>query len=158
MKKIFTVSFFALASGFGAYLLVQKNKIERVVDKLKFSIKDVQNFNISGGNLKADLFLRASNPTSETISLNTGILKAEELRVYEKDTTKRLAVSDLQISEIELPANGYYDFPALSIQIPLLTGAAIALNQLTSNKSSFIDKLTIELDIKAANFKKTITI
>ena len=104
------------------------------------------------------MFLRASNPTSETISLNTGIIKAEELRVYEKDTTKILAVSDLQISEIELPAKGFYDFPALNIQIPLLTGAAIALNQLTSNKSSFIDKLTIELDIKAANFKKTITI
>lgn len=158
MKKIITIGFLAFASGFTAYALTRKKKIERVIDKLKFSIKDIRGFNISGGKLVADVYLRAKNPTKDSIELNTGIIKADKLRVYEKGTKKILAVSDLQINEILLPANGNYDFPALKVQIPLLSGAIIAINHLTSNKKNFMDKLTIELDLEAANYKKTITI
>ena len=158
MRKIILVGALATASGVGAYLATRKKKIDRVLDKLKFSVNDVQNFKLSGGKLKADLYLRAHNPTNESLDVSTGFLTADTLRVYEKGTSKALAVSSLQINQIELPAGGFYDFPALSVEIPLLRGAVIALTQLTNNKSSFIDKLTIELDVKAMNYTKTITI
>lgn len=158
MKKIVLIGFLGVVSGFAAYLAVRKKKVDRILDKLKFSVKDVKNFNISGGNLKADLYLRAQNPTKESLDISTGFLIADTLRVYEKGTKKTLAVSDLKLTEIELQAGGFYDFPALNVEIPLLTGAVIALSQLTNNKSSFIDKLTIELDVKALNYTKTITI
>ncbi|TDQ22745.1 hypothetical protein [Tenacibaculum caenipelagi] len=158
MRKIVLMGALATASGFGAYLIMKKKKIDRVLDKLTFSVKDVKNFKISSGNLKADLYLRAQNPTNESLDVSTGFLTVDTLRVYEKGTSKTLAVSDLQINQIELPAGGFYDFPALSVKIPLLTGAIIALSQLTNNKSKFIDRLTIELDVKAMNYTKTITI
>lgn len=158
MKKIITVGFLAISSGLGAYLILRKNKIERILDKLTFKIIDVRNFKIHSGNLKVDLYVRIENPTDETLSINTGILKLERLRVFEKSTKKQLAQTELQLNEIELAAKGFYDLPALNIAIPLLTGAMIALNQLTSGKGAFIKKMFFELDIKTLNYTKTFKI
>lgn len=157
-KKIIVVGFGAIAVGFSAYLIARANKVQRVIDKLTFSVKEIKRIRISGGKLKADLYLKVHNPTNDSIDLKTGVLKADELRIYEKGTTKTLAKSSLEINEVYLPAKGYFNLPAVNIQIPLLTGAVMALNQITSNKQNFLDKLTIELDLKALDYKKTIKI
>lgn len=156
LKKFLTIGFLAVGAGVGAYVATRKEEIESVVDKLKFKVKDVKNFGFSAGKLKADLYIEAINPTKNDISLNTGVLKADTLRVYEKSTNKLLAVSDLKLNQIEILSGGSYVFPKLEVKIPLITGAIIALTQLENEKTEFVERLAFELDMKALDYTQTI--
>ncbi|WP_233860892.1 hypothetical protein [Tenacibaculum piscium] len=154
-KTILAVS---VVSGIGVIALIKKNQFDKISDNLTFAIKDVRNFKIRSGRLFVDLYLTIGNPTDEALNINTGALKMETLRVYEKDTKKQLAGSNLRLSKFNLDAFGTYNLPAINFGIPLMTGAMLMLNQLQNNKVEFIDRLYFEVDLKFLSFKKTITI
>ncbi|SOU87835.1 hypothetical protein [Tenacibaculum dicentrarchi] len=154
-KTILAVS---VVSGIGVFALIKKNQFDKISDNLTFAIRDVRNFKIHSGRLLIDLSLTIGNPTNEVLNINTGALKMESLRVYEKDTKKQLAGSNLRLSKFNLDAFGTYDLPTINLGIPLMTGAMLMLNQLKNNKVEFMDRLYFEIDLKFYNFKKTITI
>lgn len=157
LNKIVGISFLSFFSGFGAYLYFQKKKIDRVLKKLKINVKGIHNLAIVGNNLTADLYLTAANPTNESVSLNTGAIQLNELRVFDKKNGKKIGISDLHLNEIVLSAHGNYDFPKLGVSIPLIVGAEIALAQLFKQKQDFLKRLRFELDITAGNLTKTIS-
>ena len=157
-KTIIGIGFIAFSAGFGAYLVTKGNKIKRVVDKLLFKVNSVKRIRISDGKLKADIYLKIENPTDENLEFKTGVLKADTVRVYERGTKKLLAESNLQINEVTILAGGYFQLPSVSVQVPLVTGAVMAINQLANKKTNIADKLTIELDLVVLNYKKTIQI
>lgn len=155
-SKLLFVGLLASASAFGAYFLLRKKQVERVVNGLKINLVNVKNFTVSLKELTADIYLQAVNTTNESLHINTGLLKVNQLRVYDNENGKQLAVTNLETSKIDIPAGGVYKLPKITVEIPLITGAVIALNELTKNKSDFMNRLNFELDLKAMNYKKTL--
>ncbi len=158
IKGLFTVGLIAVASGYGAYIYVKKQEIDEVLDKLKIYFKDIDNFRISGGKLKLNLYLKVHNPTKTDIDVDAGVVKADVLRVFEKETGKLLAFSKINVNRVVIPAGKMYDLPTLNIEIPLMQGAVLALQQVADNKTDFMERLRIELDLKAFGYTKTITL
>lgn len=155
-SKLFILGLLASASGIGTYMFLRKRKIERIVDSLKIKVVNIKNFDINLRELKADVYLQAINNTNENLNINTGVVKANQLRVYDNENSKQIAVSDLKTSKIDIPAGGIYYLPKVTVKIPLVTGAVIALNELTKKKSDFMKRLAFELDLQAMNYKKTL--
>ncbi len=135
----------------------KKEEIERIVSLLQFKLVSIKNFKFSLKQFSMDLGIRAVNPSSEDLSINTGFVKAKVIRVYEKKTGKLLAFSNLDTSKIELPSGGFYDLPSIYVEIPSLTGAQYLLNELSGkDKKDLIDKFSFELDISALGNTTTI--
>lgn len=156
IKKTLGLCFISFIAGGTAYVAVRKNQLEKVIDKLKVSIADIQNFKLSAGSLKADVFLNINNPTNIDLTLNTGLLKAKKLKVHEKGTNKVLAVSEINTNDFKILAGDTYKTPAIAIEIPLITGAILALNQITNNKKDFISNLTFDLEVSILKYSKSI--
>lgn len=155
--KLLAVGLFSFTAGFGAYALMYKNRFKTVIDNLIFKVLNITDFKINASKLSANVYLQAINTTSESISLNSGgFLKAKEIRVYDKKSTKLLAVSDLNIQDIYLAPNGFYNFPKVFVEIPLIDGALIVISQLTSQSDSFLKRLSFELDFEVLTTKQTI--
>ncbi|MFL0091438.1 hypothetical protein V3A08_07495 [Tenacibaculum maritimum] len=135
----------------------KKEQIEYIVSNLQFKLASIKNFKFSFKQFSMDLEIRAVNPTSENLSINTGFIKAKVLRAYEKKTGKLLAFSNIDTSKIDLPSGGFFDLPLIHIEIPSLTGVQYLLNELSGkDEKELIDKFSFELDIKALGVTKTI--
>ncbi|MDB0601331.1 hypothetical protein PL373_09255 [Tenacibaculum maritimum] len=142
---------------FAGFAIKKKERIEHIVDKLQFKLVSVKNFKFSFKQFSMDLVIRAVNPTSEDLSINTGFIKAKVLRVYEKKTGKLLAFSNLDTSKINLPSGGFFDLPSVYVEIPSLTGAQYLLNELSGkDKQNLIEKFSFELDVSALGKTQTI--
>ena len=141
----------------GAYAKDRKERIEQVINQLKFSLLGVKNIQLSFKQISMQVTIRASNPTSEDLSINTGFIKAKVIRVYEKKTGKLLAFSNLDTSKINLPSGGYFDLPPVQVDIPSLTGAQYLLNELSGkDQQNILQNFSFELDLTALGTTKTI--
>lgn len=143
------------------YASKKKDEIQHIVDKLQFRLSAIHNIRISFKHIALDLVLQVVNPTSEHLHINTGLVTAKVLRVYEKKTRKLLAFTNLNTHQIHIPSGGLYQLPPAHIKIPLLTGGQMVLNQLINNKQGAIDKdfaeqLAFELDLEAIGYTQTI--
>ncbi|CAL2095548.1 conserved protein of unknown function [Tenacibaculum sp. 190524A02b] len=153
-----------LALGVGAFALTsfakkKKESFEHIIEKLEFQLKSIKNFDVSLQRLRLDLDVIAVNPTKEDLYVNTGVVKAKVIRVYQKKNDKLLGISNLDTNEINIPGGGFYALPTAAVEIPLLTGGQMVLNHLLGNKDitkDFVKELRFELDIEALGNKKTI--
>lgn len=161
MKKstIIIGSITVLVGGLGLFFYQKKKEVEKIINKLEFELSSIKNIKLSFRAISLDLGIKAINPTSQDLLVNTLLVKASVLRVYEKTTGKMLAVTNIDKNAIDLPAGGSMNLPLIHIDIPLLTGAQFLLDELSKNKDTekFIKKLSFELDLKALGQTKTIT-
>lgn len=155
--KILGVSTLSFLSGFGVYALLYKQKLDKIIDNLTFSVLAIENFKINATTLSGDVFLQIKNNVFEAFSFNSNEhVFVSEIRVYESSTNKFLAVSDLSNLTIDLQPNGTYTLPKIALNINLLDGAVIALTTLQSNSKSFLNRLRFEVDLKAFSHTQTI--
>lgn len=143
------------------YANKKKDDMQRIVDKLQFRLSGIKNINLSFKYIALNLDIQAVNPTSEHLHINTGFITAKVLRVYQKETKKLLAFTNLNTHKIHIASGGFYQLPPINIKIPLITGGQMVLNQFIKNNKNdihkqFAEQLVFELDIEAVGFKKTI--
>lgn len=147
---------------FTAFATQKKEEVKRIVDKLQFRLVGLRNLAISFKHIAFDLDIKAVNPTNEHLNINTGFVKANVLRVYEKESKKLLAFTNLNTHKIIIPSGGFYQLPPAHIKIPLLTGGQMLADHLMMQKQedihkSFTSRLLFELDIEAVGQTHTIT-
>lgn len=141
------------------YVNIKKKQLENLVKHLKFKVSRITAFDLSFKYIKMDLHLQALNPTSETLYINTGFVKAKILRVYHKKTNKLLAFTNLNTSIINIPSSGVYVFAPIHLKIPLLSGGELLLNQLIKKnelQDDFTKELAFELEISGIGKRRII--
>lgn len=129
------------------YASAKKKQLEHLIKRLEFKVSSISNFNLTFKHIAMDLHMQALNPTSETLYINTGFIKAKILRVYHKKTNTLLAFTNLDTNTIDIPSGGFYVFAPIHIKIPLLTGGKLLLDQLV-NKSKIQEDFTKELSFE----------
>lgn len=126
----------------------KKDKIEHVVDQLEFQLRGVKRFKFSFKKISMDVYLRAINPTSSDLKINTGFVKATVLRMYEKSSGKLLAYSNLNTTKIQIPQGGHFDLPPVHLEVESLTGAQYLLDQLGGqNEQELLKRFRFELEL-----------
>ena len=141
------------------YVSAKKKQLEELVKQLEFKVTSIHNFNVSFKHIAMDLHLKALNPTSETLYINTGFIKAKILRVYHKKTNKLLAFTNLDTSTIDIPSGGVYYFTPIHVKIPLLTSGELLLNQLITKselQKDFTKDLAFELEVTGLGKRRII--
>ncbi|MGG8495965.1 hypothetical protein ACQY1Q_06090 [Tenacibaculum sp. TC6] len=142
-----------------SYIGKKREAIEHIIDNLQFKIKSIRNFNISLQQLTLDLDIVAVNPTKEDLYVNTGFIRANVLRVFEKKTGKLLAFSKLDTNAINIPSGGFMQLPPAHVEIPLLTGGQMLLKHFLGTNEAvkdFSKQLAYELELEALGQTKTI--
>ena len=137
-----------------AFASKKKKQMERIIHQLQFKLVSIKNLHVSFKELALDIDIKAVNPTSDPLYLNTGFISAKMLRVYEKNNGKLLAFSKLNTHKISIPSGGFYQLPTIHIKIPLLIGGQLIVSQLLKGQQSnapidFVAQLAFELELTA---------
>lgn len=154
-SKYFLVIGATLTIG-GLFITYKKKELENIINRIKFELVSIGNFNISFKKISMTLKLNALNATSKNLYINTGFVNAKILRVYDKKNQKLLAFSKIDTNILSIPSGSFYQLPPINIDIPLLSsGIPIILEQLKKENKNFIENFTqnfsFELDISVFN-------
>ncbi|SED22113.1 hypothetical protein SAMN04489761_4671 [Tenacibaculum sp. MAR_2009_124] len=142
-----------------SYLTRKKESVEHIIDSLQFKIKSIKNFKISLQQISLDLQIIAVNPTKENLHVNTGFIKANVLRVFEKKTGKLLAFSKLNTNTLNIPSGGFMELPDAHLDIPTLSGGQMLINHFLNTDQAvkdFSNQLAYELELEALGQTKII--
>ncbi len=138
-----------LGAGVGLYAYDKKKQVDNILNGLKVHLLGVDNFKADFNNIQADVYLQIVNPSKDELVFDTKFIKAKQLRIYDSVSDKNIAITDLDTTKINLPAQGTYDLPKIKIKIPVLTGADMIINSIVNKKTEFTERLRFELDLEA---------
>lgn len=142
-----------------SYISKKKEAVEHIIESLQFKVKSIKHFKMSWQSVSLDLQIIAVNPTKEDLYVNTGFIRANVLRVFEKKTGKLLAFSKLDTNTINIPSGGFMELPPAHVDIPLLSGGQMLFNHFLNAGNAVADiskQFTYELELEALGQTKTI--
>ncbi len=160
-KKILWIGVGSIVASILGYAYYTKKQFEKWIETLQFEITGISNIQLSFKALELKVHLQIANPSAKPIKLHTGFIKAEMLRIYDKEKGSLLAFNKLNTNQIQIPSGGVFKLPPTQVQIPLLTGGRLLATQITNSNASvdtLLEALSFELDISAFGYTKTIKI
>ncbi len=138
MKKVIIIAAALFSLGILGY---QKLTAARtVLGHLRFRIKRIKNMRFEGNHLVFDVIVELTNPTDIPFDINTGSLIALKRIDYYDPFGNTLAVSDINLSKISLPANSSIELPPIATTVSLFKG----IEQIIKTPSDIRAVATIE--------------
>jgi hypothetical protein len=142
----------------GGYLLYQAGKeqyeefaigFEDAIDKVKYDIKKVKNFDIqalANGELKFDMDLKIINPTQFDFTFNSGeLIELKQIHIM-NNAGQELATIDPGITEINLAPNDSMTLRNLPVNVPMNQMGVLVdtiINNFTVDKNQFALRLNV---------------
>jgi len=140
----------------GLWAYSKYDKYKTVMHSLVFSVKRIKDVHASFSNpyVDVDLDLLITNPTPQSISLNSGGLATiKKLDFYNGQTNDLIGTTNTEIQKIELLANNTTMIPSVRARIFIVGGL---LNNINFFTSRIVDDLKIVATIEAFGKQYTI--
>ena len=135
-----------LLTGVAIYSTVKYQKIKSSIKKLNIKISRIKSLKVTWDKIEFDLTFSIHNQTAQSIGVNSyKLLKLTQIEFYSKANHSFLGTSNMNITNIQIPANGVIEIKDVPTSLPLQN----LLSNLELFKENIQENLIIKLQFES---------